>query len=141
MININYGHNKELLDACKPLSEYSWLVERVLINKKLTGSIEKAVDLTLDQLDKDAVIRPFLIKNRAEVKNMFLTEYDEARTNAEMRADGYEDGFEDGREEGREEGAFSTLINLVNKGRISLNEAAEEAGVTVEEFKAKCGSV
>ncbi len=147
MININYGHNKELLNACKPLSEYSWLVDRILINKNLTGSIEKAVDLTLDQMDKDAVIRPFLIKNRAEVKNMFLTEYDEARTNAEMRADGYEDGFEHGREEGREEGrvegreegAFSTLINLINKGRISLNEAAEEAGVTVEEFKSKTG--
>ena len=139
MININYGHNKELLNACKPLREYSWLIDRILINKNTTGSIEKAVDLTLDQMDKDAVIRPFLIKNRAEVKNMFLTEYDEARTNAEMRADGYEDGYEDGHDKGREEGAFSTLINLVNKGRISINEAAEEAGVTVEEFKAKTG--
>ena len=23
MINVNYGHNKELMDACKPLAEYS----------------------------------------------------------------------------------------------------------------------
>ncbi|MDE5884990.1 MAG: hypothetical protein K2H29_07965 [Oscillospiraceae bacterium] len=27
MININYGHNKELLNACKPLDEYAWFVE------------------------------------------------------------------------------------------------------------------
>ena len=26
MININYGHNKELLNACKPLDEYAWFV-------------------------------------------------------------------------------------------------------------------
>ncbi len=27
MLNINYGCNIELLDACKPLSEYSWEVD------------------------------------------------------------------------------------------------------------------
>ena len=29
MININYGHNKELLETCKPLLEYSWLINRI----------------------------------------------------------------------------------------------------------------
>ena len=26
MLNINNGKNKAILDACKPLSEYSWLI-------------------------------------------------------------------------------------------------------------------
>ncbi|MBR5760278.1 MAG: hypothetical protein IKX88_16960, partial [Thermoguttaceae bacterium] len=30
MININHGHNKELLEACKPLSAYSWFVNSVV---------------------------------------------------------------------------------------------------------------
>ena len=96
MININYGHNKELLDACKPLKEYSWLVDTILTNKKKTGLLEKAVDIAIDQMEKEAVIRPFLIKNRAEVKNMFVTEYDEAKTLAEERADAYGDGYNEG---------------------------------------------
>lgn len=30
MININYGHNPELMKACEPLAEDAWLVERIL---------------------------------------------------------------------------------------------------------------
>ena len=67
-------------------------------------SLEKAIDAALDQMDDDALIKPFLLKNKAEVKIMCLTEYDEARTLAEERADGYEDGFENGLEKGRKEG-------------------------------------
>ena len=33
MININYGHNKELLAACRPLKEYSWLVDEIRQNQ------------------------------------------------------------------------------------------------------------
>lgn len=32
MLNINYGHNKELLTACKPLGEYAWFVSQVRKN-------------------------------------------------------------------------------------------------------------
>ena len=34
-----------------------------------------------------------------------------------------------------EEGAFQTLVRLVNRGRLTLSEAAEEAGVSVSEFE------
>lgn len=34
MLNINYGKNRELLDACKPLREYSWFVSEVRENKE-----------------------------------------------------------------------------------------------------------
>ena len=33
MLNINYGHNKDLLDSCKPLHEYSWFVDRIRSEK------------------------------------------------------------------------------------------------------------
>lgn len=34
MININYGKNKELLEKCKPLDEYSWFVAEIKKNQK-----------------------------------------------------------------------------------------------------------
>ena len=67
MININYGHNKEILNACRPLEEYAWFVDRVRQNQELTETLEEAIDAAIDELVEDSVIKPFLISNRAEV--------------------------------------------------------------------------
>lgn len=56
MININHGHNKELLAACKPLGEYAWFVERVrknlaTVRDDMEGEpmgIEAAIDKAID---------------------------------------------------------------------------------------------
>ena len=45
----------------------------------------------------------------------------------------YEEYFE----EGREEGAIKTLTSLVSKGLLTVEEAAAELGVSVEEFQQK----
>ena len=127
------------------------------------NSLEKAIDTALDQMNEDALIKPFLIKNKAEVKIMCLTEYDEARTLAEERADGYEDGFEDGRDKGRVEGEITGKIkgkiegvdNLISQFNFSLqdalkamnlseseyNELKKRAGMTVSEFESRVGAV
>jgi len=61
----------------------------------------------------DSVIKPFLIENKAEVKSMCITEYDEARTLAEER----EEGIIKGKAEG--ENLLSALISkLLASGRI-----------------------
>ena len=86
MININYGHNKELMDACKPLMEYSWFVEEVRKNSRIADiTVEQAVDTALDNMPEDFLIKPFLTENKAEVRRMCLTEYDEAKTFEAMR--------------------------------------------------------
>ena len=79
----------------------------------------------------------------AEVKNMCITEYDEARTLAEEREDGFEEGMKEGMKkgikQGMELGSLGTLSALVNKGIISISQAAEEAGISVREFQEKTG--
>lgn len=54
MLNINYGKNKALMEACRPLMEYSWLVENIRQNNKVLKNIEKAVDKTLDEMPKES---------------------------------------------------------------------------------------
>ena len=98
-------------------------------------NLEEAVDAALEELPDDSLIKPFLVANKAEVKRMCITEYDEAKTFAEQR----EEGREEGRREGREEGILATLIGLVKKGILTLAQAAEEAHMTVAEFEAKTG--
>ncbi len=42
-----------------------------------------------------------------------------------------------GKAEGRAEGVLTTLTELVQKGLLDIKDAAEQAGMTVEEFKRK----
>lgn len=129
MININYGHNKEILNACRPLEEYAWFVDRVRQNQELTETLEEAIDAAIDELVEDSVIKPFLISNRAEVKRMCITEYDEARTFAEQREEGIEIGIEIG--------SIKMLSSLVKGGVLTIEQAATAANVSVSEFEMK----
>ena len=89
MININYGKNKKLMEACKPLAEYAWLVEEIRSNSKHMD-IETAVDQAID------LIKSILIGNKAEVKDMCITEYNEAETMQMFREEGREEGLKQG---------------------------------------------
>ncbi|MBR0463583.1 MAG: hypothetical protein IJJ23_04265 [Clostridia bacterium] len=109
MININTGKSPDIVSACKPLVEYTWLVGRVRDCEK-TMELDTAVDIALDEMPESFLIKTYLEANRLEVKKMLLTEYNEAKT------------MEMFKEEGREEGQsrLSALIaRLISQGRIS----------------------
>ncbi|MBR1471141.1 MAG: hypothetical protein IJ600_05810, partial [Lachnospiraceae bacterium] len=89
MLNINAGHNRELMEKCRPLYEYSWLVAKIREHGAKMG-IEEAVDLALKEMPEDFGIREFLIANREEVRMSILTEYDEAKTMAYFKEEGRE---------------------------------------------------
>ena len=129
MININYGHNMELLNACKPLKEYAWFVDRIRSVRKTKKSLKEAVSAVISEMPEDWLIKPFLVKNREEVTVMCITEYDEERAIMEFR------------EEGIEIGILKTLIGLVKKGLLTATQAAEEANMTIEEFEAKTAAL
>ena len=109
MLNVNYGKNQALLDACRPLQEYAWLVEKVRQNQKITNNIEAAVDAAVDEMPDSFELKTFLVANRAEVKIMFLTQYDEKKTLAMER--------EEGREEGKAEALKAVLLVLKAQGK------------------------
>ena len=77
MLNINYGKNKTLMDTCQPLYEYAWLVDTIRKNQNTMKNLETAIDRAIDDMPNDFVIKKFLLLNKAEVKGMFLTEYDQ----------------------------------------------------------------
>ena len=55
------------------------------------------------------------------------------------RKEGLAAGREEGRAEGRAEGTLSTLVALVKKGRLSVEEAAEEANMSTADFCSQSG--
>ena len=79
MLNINYGKNKALMEACAPLNEYAWLVDVIRRYQRELKNLEAAVDAALADMPDEFMIKKFLLLNRAEVKGMFLTEYDQEK--------------------------------------------------------------
>ena len=112
VLNINVGHNKELLQACKTLGDYSEYVYRVREYAK-EMSIEEAVDKAIDECIKEDVLREFLERNCAEARAMSIYEYNPEEHIRLEREDAFEDGHKLGRAEGRTEGE-SRLGKLIS---------------------------
>ena len=77
MYNINKGKNDSLLDKCRPLAKYMELINRI---RKNQGELAKdAVDAAVQSCIKDGILQDFLVKHRAEVVDVCLTEFNEER--------------------------------------------------------------
>ena len=127
MVNINEGRSPELLAACSPLREYSWLVARVREAVAAGTDVGDAVDRAITAMPKEFEIKSFLEEHRAEVVGMLLTEYDEAKAMELFR--------EEGLREGRREGVVTAMLSLVKDGLLPVADAARRAGMTVAEFE------
>ena len=103
VLNINMGHNKELMEGCRTLWEYAEYVRRVRQYRK-EMSIEEAVERAITECIAEGILRDFLIKNRAEAKAVSIYEYSEEEHIRMER----EDAFEDGRKFGIEQEKIKT---------------------------------
>ena len=79
MLNINKGHNQELMDACHTLRDYSEYVARIR-NYSAELPLSDAVEKAITECIHENILRDFLLKNRAEAKAMNIYEYDEEKT-------------------------------------------------------------
>lgn len=113
MLNINDGRNQKLLEKCRPLKEYSWLVARIREHRK-TMSMENAVDSALHEIPDDFVLKDFLDVHRAEVQEMLLTEYNEAEVMEDFRREGFLEGEKLGEIKGEIKGE-SRLAELMSR--------------------------
>ena len=111
----------------------------VRVNQKTAASLEEAIDEALNELEDESPVKAFLIANKAEVKNMCITEYDEERTLAELREEcleeGMKKGIQQGMTKGKKEGKFDMLAELVSDGLLTLAQAAEKAQMSIPEFQ------
>ena len=104
MININYGHNKDLMEKCKPLSEYSWFVDRIRSLLKEGKELRVAISTAIDELEDDSLIKPFLLSNKAEVTRMCITEYNEEKVRNQTLEEGKAMGKAEGEAIGIQKG-------------------------------------
>ena len=131
MLNINKGHNQELMNACHTLRDYSEYVARIRTysaEMPLTDAVEKAITECIHE----NILRDFLLKNRAEAKAMSIYEYDEEKTLRMFREEGYEDGERNGKIQATIEmclefnlSSDAIVQKLMTKFQFSENQAHE----------------
>ena len=131
MLNINKGHNQELMNACHTLRDYSEYVARIRTysaEMPLTDAVEKAITECIHE----NILRDFLLKTRAEAKAMSIYEYDEEKTLRMFREEGYEDGERNGKIQATIEmclefnlSSDAIVQKLMTKFQFSENQAQE----------------
>ena len=127
-LNINYGHNKEIMEKCKPLWEYSIFIGKIKSYSK-SMPIEEAVDKAVKECIEQDILKEILIKHQAEVKDMILTEYDEEKTMRLFRKEFEEEAAEQVRK------AKEEAERRVAEARAEVEEAEKRVTETEEKYK------
>ena len=120
--NINWGHNQKLMEQCRKLYEYAYLVEMVRAYLSQGLVLATAIDRAVEECIKKGILEEFLLKHRAEVKQMILTEYNEELHIQNEREIARKEGMELGKK----------IYKLLNQG-VPAQEVAEKLQITVEE--------
>lgn len=124
VLNINEGYNQCLLERCESLKGYMVFVGKIRQKRSATMKLEEAVCQAVDECIREGVLADFFRKNREEITDMSIWEFDQELYEKAMK--------EDGREEGREEGIMDAITRMLQK-----NYSAEQIldlGYTESEY-------
>lgn len=118
VINLNHEMNEELKNRSATLHGYCQFIDLIKQNRK-TMDTEEAVDAAVKECIERGILADILRQHESEVKGMCFKEFDEVAYTEMIKSDT----------------RLLTLIELVNKNKLTVKEAAEEAEMSVEEFE------
>ena len=128
-LNINEGHNPELMEQCQTLREYAQYVACVRRYAK-EFELNKAVKLAVDECIRNNI----LCANKSEVISMSIFEYDKEEEERKLRKAEYEAGVAAGMKDGMKAG----VADGISKGKILAKKDAASSlitlGLTVEQI-------
>ena len=136
VLNINKNHNPDLQKSCKSLYDYTEYVNRVKENLK-TKARDAAVQEAVDYAIRQNLLDGFFKKQKMEILNMSLTEFNQEEYDRNRREEGYNEGKEAGARQKAVEAARSFYANgasieLISK---SLNMTEERIKEIVMDLK------
>ncbi len=123
LLNINYGHNAELMQKCQNLEGYSILIHKIRELIKSGKTKEEVIEIAIDECIKEGILVDILEKHRAEAKPLILEEYNEELHIRNEKEISYEEGIKQGAE------LFASVIERIRSGESS--EDIMKSGVDV----------
>ena len=150
VLNVNEGHNAELMQHCNTLNEYAQYVARVR-HYAADMSLDQAVERAVDECVREGILAEFLTHNRNDVISMSIFEYDKELEEKKLRKAEYEAGreagFSEGEKHGRETGfsegekygielnSIETARRMLQLQEVSLEKIAAISGLSLDEVK------
>ena len=150
VLNVNEGHNADLMQHCNTLNEYAQYVARVRLYAA-DMSLDQAVERAVDECIREGILAEFLTCNRNEVISMSIFEYDKELEEKKLRKAEYEAGreagFSEGEKHGRETGfsegekygielnSIETARRMLQLQEFSLEKIAAISGLSLDEIK------
>ena len=128
-ININEGHNPELMEQCQTLREYAQYVACVRRYAK-EFELNEAVKLAVDECIRNNILSEFLRANKSEVISMSIFEYDKEEEERKLRKAEYEAGVAAGIKTGVADGISKGKILAKKEDTIALSKL----GLPVEQI-------
>ena len=144
LLNINVGHNQELMEKCRILKEYAQFIHTIRSKISVGLPFQEAVETTVEDCISQNILSEILRKNKAEVIDMILTEYDENEFREFLKEDSWKKGHEAGVQDGIKTGireiirTFTELQlpkeQLLDKLTNSFSLSVEEAEEYIEKY-------
>ena len=130
VLNVNEGHNADLMQHCSMLKEYAQYVARVR-HYASDMPLNQAVKRAVDECIREGILAEFLARNRNEVISMSIFEYDKELEEKKLRKAEYEYGFA----EGEKHAAIEIAKRMLKTNNFSLEEIAAFSGVSLDDVK------
>lgn len=125
LLNINVGRNRELMEKCRRLEEYSIFVATVRKYKKEGSALKKAIAQAIEECIEKRILLDILTRERKEVQAVVLETFNQELYEKNLKADAYEDGVRDGMERGIIEAKKELIRKKIAKGKTSKQIAEE----------------
>ncbi len=116
-VNINYGHNEELMTKCRQLKEYSLFVDRVRNDAKEGNALNESLNAVINDCISNGILTQYLTERRDFVLGSLIREFDQEKYDKTLKLEGYEEGQQ------------ALLEKLVKNGKLTETEAISEGYV------------
>jgi len=130
LVNINAGHNRELMEKCRRLEEYAIFIGRVRTYAVEGLALKAAILKAMDECAEEGILQDILEKERAEVLGMVLSTFNKELYEKELK----EDAFNAGKAAGK----LELIQRKLEKGK-SVEEIADDLEESVETIRELMG--
>lgn len=135
MLNINYGHNKELMKKSQRLKEYAIFVDKLRkYAKEFPNRLELVITKSIDECIEENVLKDFLMEKKSEVLEMLDDLFDKELYENDLKQTAFEEGEQIGLEKGEQNKLISLVQKKLQKGD-SIEKIADDLVEDVEIIK------
>ena len=113
LLNINVGHNQKLMEKCRILKEYAQFIHTIRSKISVGLPFQEAVETAVEDCISQNILSEILRKNKAEVIDMILTEYDENEFREFLKEDSWKKGHEAGVQDGIKTGIKTGIREII----------------------------